>query len=207
MSLSIPDSAFIRLEEPFGNAIVIDTELFINTLLPPLPSGIDLDAFIPDVDKATATEGLIVTKNGRLRGYEKAKPSQLPAETAFRPLRQCVDRIACRVEDYEPIARYFESDTRAWKLSSRKRGTFPDAGLCTRVPKNITAPEAWSVVAVSGVYHQTNSLTIKQEVRSISHPAIMHIPDAAAEYNEGGSLHGRLHDKRSAEKVYLWIHS
>ena len=116
--------------------------------MPPLPSGLNFDALVRRLSTKRAGKRLI-TKAGRLWGYGRTTPSQLPPNRAFSHLKTCADRLAGALP-HQPRHFHFAQN-----------GEFPpDVYTFDSFPHVYFEPCAdrggqtlgWDSVAVSGIY-------------------------------------------------------
>lgn len=146
-----------QFKTPFGKGTEVPISIFLDTLLPPLRSGIDLDTLVHHKsDKGRAK--LPITKDGQLWGYSAKKPSEIkgPTGIAFKSLQTCAWRISKAVIGVEQIHK-FKNHQRVKRRPKEEEDELPDAYLLLR--SRDTGPIDWPSIAVPGAYEKSSPET------------------------------------------------
>ena len=154
-------NALDYLETPFGDAFVVPVEVFVDTILPPLPTNVQFDALVAEIEQLRGYLRRIVASNVPLGDYSPGTPSQLEAQSAFAPLEACADSVAGAIVD--------ANQTFSFHIHKREdkplpHDDYPDAYMWSlEDPPASQPPARWHSIAVPGVYEQTASRkTIKR---------------------------------------------
>lgn len=162
-SSSSPTSAarrVVRVPTPFGDAYQVTADFFLEKVLPPLRSHLDLDALI---DKGTFRYA--VTSQGKLWGYTKKSPSGIHSKEeveAYAYLQRGARSIAKAIKKSKPGLVFYNNRFGTSKYAERTDETLPDAYLISLS----TPPHAvrWMDIAVSGEYKRENNADNVEEV-------------------------------------------
>ena len=161
-----PSTRTIRT--PFGLPTRVSTDTFVNTLLPPLPVGLDLEKFINSVKRFKRSDKQMVTRSGRLRGYDKTTPSQLTPDRAFTHLHTCAKRPVKALPAFKPRFTLVHHD----KSGSREDNELPDAYFCPTGETHTVSDIHWTSIAVSAAYQQENTAANADEVRCLPQQSV-----------------------------------
>ena len=151
----------IRFELPFADADLIPLTSFVDNFMPPLPSGLNLDAFIRRLKAKRRSGKQLITKEDRLWGYGAKLPSQFQPNRAFRHLKTCADRLATALPRRTPIHRFIQTSPSSSQPCIVD--SFPDVyfGSCE---KEASQSLRWSDIAVCGIFALEASESTKTEV-------------------------------------------
>ena len=152
------------IKTPFGRPTRVSTVTFVNTLLPPLPVSLDLGKFINSVKRFKSPSKQIVTRSGRLRGYNKANPSQLSHDCAFKHLHTCASKLVKALSAYKPHFAFVQNE----KSKPGEDNGLPDAYVCPIGESHIVDGLDWSSIAVSAVYQRESTGSAAEKVRRSS---------------------------------------
>ena len=135
------------VETPFGRPTHVSIDTFVNALLPPLPASLDLEKLINSVKRFRSPSKQILTRSGRLRGYDKTTPSQLPHWRAFKHLHTCVQRLARALSTLKPNLSFVHNEIRDDTLEDGEEG-LPSAYLCSISESHTVDDIDWPSIAV-----------------------------------------------------------
>ena len=161
LSLCPATAASSCIKTPVGDALEIPSSTFLEQLLPPLPSGVDVDAFARRIRRSKRLSAPVLTKSGHLWGYSKRSPSEMEPSRAFWYLRLCIQRVSRKLR--KPLTCIFEHNGDF--SGSGSDDSFPDAYLRLARSEDNSAL-AWSSVVVSGEYQRMASVQVSKNVRS-----------------------------------------
>lgn len=144
-----------RFKTAFGKGTKVPISIFLNTLLPPLHPGIDLDALVHHKSNKGRSK-LPITKDGQLWGYSVKRPSEVkgPISTAFKSLQTCAGRIAKAVLGLEQRYEFKNRQRARRRTKEQEEDELPDAYLVLK-PRGTSLID-WSSIAVSGTYNKSS---------------------------------------------------
>lgn len=179
------------LETPVGEVIVIPTDEFLSSILPPLPSALpDMETFMATAREQRAPNYRLITQTGILCGYSAMHPSTSSRREAYKPLQDSAKKLVWLHKQLTQKAWFVENTKRYWDLQSRPADAFPDAFLYTEPRTNTRSPIDWSCIAVSGAYHKEKTTRTREEVSRLSVlTAIRPDPRIRPERNQSHQLH------------------
>ena len=156
-----------HLKTPFGRAIEVTTSFFLETLLPPLREDLDFQTFVEDMP--TLKKLRLITKNGRLWGYDANPPSRHKGckISPFCDLHSCATKLLKTVPGIESTTVLLNGRTKEWDLEKRAEDALPDAYLVLRTEGKAgkLMPVDWTSIAVSGAYYKSCSPVSSSAVR------------------------------------------
>ena len=131
----------------YGDVVVVPIPTFVDTVLPPMPPGVDFDVLVKALERHKGPSTQLVTKSGRLWGYSQGPPSHLKRRRAFAPLKRCADRLAREISDVKRTC-LFVGESRA----SERCSDYPDVFLQICEPCAASRFDKWHSLAVVGSF-------------------------------------------------------
>ena len=141
--------SLVRFTLPWGDTIEVSLDVFTNEFMPPLPSGLNFDAFIHRLRTRRRHGKQLITREDRLWGYGRTTPAKLPATRAFSHLKTCADRLAAALP-HQP-RRFRFADIGQFPNNPHTFDSLPHVYF---EPCDVQESQAseWCSVAVSGMY-------------------------------------------------------
>ena len=136
---------------PWGDATQVSLDAFTNDFMPPLPSGLNLEAIVRRLITTRRTGRQVITKTGRLWGYGRTMPSQMAPSRAFVHLKICVDRLVAALPRGTTGGRQFRFTHHEFPTEAYTFDSLPNAFFERYEEPSSRSPQ-WTSVAVSGVY-------------------------------------------------------
>ena len=130
-----------------GDASIVTLTTFMDSVLPPLSTDIDLDALVRNLKRVRAPTRQIITKNGHLWGYSRRIPSQLEHARVFSYIESCAARLRRRFPSKDATF-CFQNDANFALCNSE---SFP-AAYFYAPPTDMSSTLDWTRIAVSGAY-------------------------------------------------------
>ncbi|KAF7790466.1 hypothetical protein EIP86_001421 [Pleurotus ostreatoroseus] len=136
------------LRTPFGDAHEVPLDFFFETVLPPPPSDVKIEAVL---DNRALRRRRVVTKDSRWWGYSKKKPgngSDMNFPKNYHFLERGIRRVVDAVKKAQPIVKFHVNQKGEPLFDNRTDDSLPDAFFLTTPLAG--ASVRWENIAVIG---------------------------------------------------------